>query len=204
MLSNHLILCRPLLLLPLISPSIRSFPVRQLFASSSQSIAALASSSVLPRNIQGWFPFLDWFDFLAVQGTLRSLLQHHSSKASVLRCSAFFMVRLISVHDCWRNHSSDHVELCRQSDVSVFTTLSRFVMASLPRSKRLLISWLQSLSTVILEPKKVKSATASVQRVLAIWVWSSKERSEPGISHLCRCGIEQQGPDWKPGSTSDL
>ena len=92
--SNHLILCRPLLLPPSIFPSIRSFPMSQLFASGGQSIGASVSASVLPMNIH-WLIFfrIVWFD-LAVQGTPKSLLQHHSSKASILQCSAFFIVQL--------------------------------------------------------------------------------------------------------------
>ena len=93
MLSNHLILCRPLLLLPSIFPSIRVFFQTQLFASGGQSIGASVSASDLTMNIQGWFPF-DWFDRFAVQGTLKSILQHKSSKAWTLCCSAFFMVQL--------------------------------------------------------------------------------------------------------------
>ena len=75
-------------------PTSGSFPMSQLFASGGQNIGILASTSVLPMNIQDWFPSMDWLDLLAVQGTLKSLLQHHSSKASVLRCSVFFIVQL--------------------------------------------------------------------------------------------------------------
>ena len=87
--SNHLILCRPLL-----SFAFNLFQHQGLFQRRGQSIGASASAPDLPVNIQGWFPLTDWFDLLAVQGTLKSLLQHHNSKASVLRCSAFFMVQL--------------------------------------------------------------------------------------------------------------
>ena len=83
--SNHLIFCHPLLLLPSIFPSIMVFSVNQFFSSAGQSIGASASASVLPMNIQDWFPI--WFDLLTVQGTLKSLLQHHTSKASILRLS---------------------------------------------------------------------------------------------------------------------
>ena len=94
--SNHLILCHPLLLLCSIFPASGSFPMSQLFASGGQRIEVSASTSVLPMNIQDWFPlgWTDWLDLLAVQGTLKSLLQHHSSKASILWCSGFFIVQL--------------------------------------------------------------------------------------------------------------
>ena len=106
---------------------------------------------------------MDWLDLLAVQGTLKSLLQHHSSKASVLQCSAFFIVQ----------HSHPHmtigkaIALTTQTFVDkvmslLFNTLSRLVTAFLPRSKCLLISWLQSPSTMILEPEKIKSVTVSI------------------------------------------
>ena len=112
MLSNHLILCCSLLFLPSIFPIIGFFfffsPMNQLFASGGQSTGASASASILPMNIQGWFPLGFWFDLLAVQGTLKSLLQHHSSKASILQCSAFFIVQLShSIHDYWKNHNFD-------------------------------------------------------------------------------------------------
>ena len=88
-------------------PASRTFQMSQLFASDGQSIGASVSASVLPMNTQDWFP-LDWFDLLAVQGALKSLLQHHSSKASILWRSAFFIVHtwlLTSIHDYWKNHS---------------------------------------------------------------------------------------------------
>ena len=105
---------------------------------------------------------MDWFDFLAVQGTLRSLLQHHSSKASVLRCSAFFIVQLSHPYMT----TGKTIALTRRTFVGkvmslFFNMLSRLVLTFLPRSKRLLISWLQSPSAVILEPPKIKSLTVS-------------------------------------------
>ena len=101
-----------------------------------------------------------WFDLLAVQGTLKSLLQHHSSKASILRHSAFFMVQLSHPYmTTGKNHSFDYTGLCQKVMSLLFNMLSSFVIVFLPRSKCLLISWLQSLSTVILEPKKIKSAS---------------------------------------------
>ena len=119
--SNHLILCR-LLLLPSIFPSIRVFPMSQLFASGGQSIGVSASTSVLPMNIHDWFPLgLNWFDLLAIQETLKSFLQHHRSKASILWCPAFFMVPTVtSVYDDWKNHRFDYTDLCWQSNISAF------------------------------------------------------------------------------------
>ena len=106
---------------------------------------------------------MDWFDHLAVQGTLKSPLQHHSLKTSVLQCSAFFMVRFSHPHMT----TGKTIALTRQTFVGkvmslLFNMLSRLVIAFLPRSKRLLISWLQKPSAVILEPKKIKSVTISI------------------------------------------
>ena len=105
---------------------------------------------------------MDWLDLLAVQGTLKSLLQYHSSKASIFRCSAFFIVQLSHPYMT----TGKTIALTRQIFVGkvmslLFNMLSRLVIAFLPRSKRLLISWLQSPSVVILEPRKIKSATVS-------------------------------------------
>ena len=104
-----------------------------------------------------------WFDLHAVQGILKSLLQHHSSKAPILHCSAFFMVQ----HSHPYMTIGKNIVLTRQTFVStvmslLFNILSRLVIAFLPRSKHLLISWMQSASAVILEPKKVKSVTVSI------------------------------------------
>ena len=106
---------------------------------------------------------MDWFDLLAVQGTLKSLLQHHSSKASVLQCSAFFIVQLSHPYMT----IGKTIALTRRTFVSkvmalLFSMLSRLVIAFFPRSKCLLISWLQPPSAVILEPKKIKSLTVSI------------------------------------------
>ena len=158
--SNNLILCRPLLLPPSISPSIRVF-------SNESALHILWPKywhfSFSPSNkYLGLISFrIDWLNLLAVQGTLNSLLQHHSSKASILGCSAFFMVQLSHPYMT----TGKTIALTRQTFVGkimslLFNTLSRFVIAFLPRSKRLLISWLQSLSAVILEPKTIKSVTA--------------------------------------------
>ena len=105
---------------------------------------------------------IDWFDLLAVQGTLKSLLQHHSSKASVLQCSAIFIVQLSHPYLTPRNTIALAIQTMVGRVVSLpFNMLSRLVMAFLPMSKRLSISWLQSLSTVVLELKKMKAITVS-------------------------------------------
>ena len=155
--SNHLILCHALLLLPSIFPSIRVF--------SDESVLRIRwpnywsfSFSISPSNeYSGLISFrMDPLDFLAVQGTLKSLLQHHSSKASILRCSAFFTVQLS--HPSMTTGKT--IALTRQTFVGkvmslLFNMLSRLVISFLPRSKCLLISWLQSPSAVILDPPKL-------------------------------------------------
>ena len=144
-------------------PASVSFQVSQLFASGGQSIGVSASTLVLPVNIQDWFPFrMDWLDFLAVQGTLKSLLQHHSSNTSILRCSAFFTVQLSHPYTTTRKT----IALTRRTLVGktmslLFNMLSRLVITFLPRSKCLLISRLQSPSAVTLEPPRLKSDTVS-------------------------------------------
>ena len=154
--SNHLILCCPLLLLPSIFPSIR--------VSSNQSVLCIRwpkywsfSFSISPSiEYSGLISFrMDWLDLLAVQGTPKSLLQHHSSKASILWHSAFFIVQLSHPYMT----TGKTIALTRWTFVSkvmslLFNMLSRLVIAFLPRSKRLLVSWLQLPSAVILEPKK--------------------------------------------------
>ena len=123
-----------------------------LFESGGQSFGVSASAPVLPVNIR-----IDWFDLLSVQGICKSLLQHHNSKALIFWHSAFFMVQFSYLYMT----TGKTIALTIQTFISkvmslLFNTLSRFVIAFLPRSKHLLISWLQSLSTVILEPKKIK------------------------------------------------
>ena len=152
MLSNHLILCCPFFSCPQSFPSSEVFPMSQLFTSGGPSIEASTSASVLPVSIQGWL--VDWFDLLAVQGTLKSL-HHLSSKSSILWHSDFFMVQLSHLYMT----TGKTIALARWTFVSkgmslLFNTLSRLVIAFLPRSKHLLISRLQSPSTVILEPPK--------------------------------------------------
>ena len=156
--SSHLILCRPLLL-PSVLPSIRVF--------SNESVFRIRwtrywSFSISPSNeYSGLISFrIDWLDHLAVQGTLKSLLQHHSSKASILRHSAFFMVQLSHPY-MTTGQTLTRWTLVGKVMSLLFNMLSRLVIAFLPRSKHLLISWLQSPSAVILEPKKIKSDTVS-------------------------------------------
>ena len=159
--SNHLVLCYPLLLLPSIFPSIRVFSNELALCIRWPKYWSF-SFSISPSNeYSGLISFrMDWFDLLAVQGTLTSLLQHHTSKASILRHSAFFMVQLSHPYMI----TGKTISLTRWTFVGkvislLFNMLSRFVIAFLPRSKCLLISWLQSPSAVILEPKKIKSVT---------------------------------------------
>ena len=134
----------------------------QLFASGGRTTGASPSASVPPTNIQHSFR-MDWLDLLAVQGTLKSLLQHHSSKASIRWHSAFFIVQLSHPYVT----TGKITALTRHTLVGkvmslLFNMLSRLVIAFLPRSKHLLISWLQSPSAVILEPKNIKSVTVSI------------------------------------------
>ena len=161
--SNHLILCRPLLL-PSIFPSIRVFSYKSVLCIRWPKIWNF-SFSISPCNeYSGLISFrMDWLDLLAVQGTLKSLLQHHSSKAPILWHSAFYIVQLS--HPCMT--AGKTIALTRQTFVGkvmslLFNMLSRLVIAFLPRSKYLLISWLQLPSVVILESKKIKSFTVSI------------------------------------------
>ena len=137
-------------------PASGSFPVSRFFASGGQSIGVSALAWVLPVNIQDFRTA--WLDLLAVQGTLKSLLQHHSSKSSILWCSAFFMVQLSHPHMT----TGKTIDLTRWNFVHkvvflLFNLLSKLVIAFLPRSKHLLISQLQSPSAVILDSQKIKS-----------------------------------------------
>ena len=161
--SSHLILCRPLLLPPSIFPSIRVF--------SKESVLYIRwpkywsfSFNISPSNeYSGLISFrIDWLDLLAVKGTLKSILQHHSSKASILRHSAFFIVQLSHPYMT----TGKTTALTRWTFVGkvmslLFNMPSRLVITFLPRIKHLLISWLQSPSAVILEPKKIKSVTVA-------------------------------------------
>ena len=150
--SNHLILCHPPFLLPSVFPSIRVF--------SNESVHCIRwskywsfSSSISPSNeYSGLISFrMDWLDLLSVQGTLKSLLQHHSSKASILWCSAFFMVQLSHPYMTTGKTIARWIFVGKVISL-LFNMLSRLVIAFLPRSKHVLISWLQSPSAVISEP----------------------------------------------------
>ena len=163
-LSNHLILCHPLLLPPSIFPSIRVFPNESVLCTRWPKYWSF-SFSISPSNeYSGLTSFrIDWFDLLAVQGTLKSPLQHHSSKASIIWRSAFFILQLSHTYMT----TGKIIALARWTFVGqamslLFNMLSRLVITFLPRSKRHLISWLQSPSTVILEHKKIKSVTVSI------------------------------------------
>ena len=172
--SSRLILCCPLLLLPPIPPSIRVFSNESTHHMRWPKYWSFSFSISLCNEHPGLISFrMNWLDLLAVQGTLKSLLQHHSSKASVLWRSAFFTVQLSHLYMT----TGKTIALTRRTFVGkvmslLFNMLSRLVITFLLRSKRLLISWLQSPSAVILEPPKIKSDTVS-----------------PSISH------EVMGPD---------
>ena len=156
MLSSHLILCHPPLFLPSIFPSIRVFSNESALCIRWQSYWSFIFSSNLSNDYPGLIFFrIDWYDLLAVQGTLKSPLQHHSSKASILWHLAFFMVQLLHLYKT----TGKTTALTRRIFVSqvmsqLLNTLSRLVTVFLPRNKCLLISWLQSTSSLILEPKK--------------------------------------------------
>ena len=153
---------------PQFFPASVTFPMSQLFTSDNQNTGVSASASLLPTSIPGWF------DLLAVQET-QSILQHHSLKASVFQCSSFFTVQLSQLNMI----TEKSIALIIQTFVGrvmflLFNTPSRFVIAFLPRSNHLLISWLQSPSAVILEPKKGKSVTISTVPLLFAmkeWCW---------------------------------
>ena len=154
--SNHLILCRPLLLLPSIFPSIRVFSSESVLRIRRPKYSSFSFNISSSNEYSGLISFtMDWLDLLAVQGTLKSLFQHHSSKAPILQCSAFFIVQLSHPYMT----TGKTIALTRGTLVGkimslVFNMLSRLVITFLPRSKRLLFSWPQSTSTVILDPPK--------------------------------------------------
>ena len=161
--SSHLMLCHPLLLLPPIPPSIRVFSNESTLHMRWPKYWSFSFSIIPSKEHPGLISFrMDWLDLLAVQGTLKSLLQHHSLKASILQCSAFFTVQLSHPYMT----TGKTVSLTRQTFVGkvmslLFNMQSRPVITFLPRNMRLLISLLQSPSAVILEPPKIKSDTVS-------------------------------------------
>ena len=156
--SSHLILCHPLFLLPPIPPSIRVFSSESTLLMRWPKYWSLSFSIIPSKEHPGLISFrVDWLDLLAVQGTFKSLLQHHSSKASILWHSAFFIVQLSHLYMT----TGKTIALTRWTFVGkvmflLFNMLSRLVIAFLPRNKCLLISWLHSPSAVILEPPKIK------------------------------------------------
>ena len=180
MLSNHLILCHRLFLLPSIFPSIKVFS-SELALSLKWPKHCCFSFSISPSNEYSGLIFfrIDWFDILAIQQTQESesLPQFHNSKASILQGSAFFMVQLSHLYMT----TGKTITLTIWTFVSkvmslLYNTLSRFVRVFLLRSKSLLISWLQSLWEVILEPKKTKSVSVSTFPPFLYWPWSDGTR----------------------------
>ena len=169
--SNHLILCRPLILLPSIFFSNRVFSNKSALRIRWPKYWSFSFSTSPSNEYSGLISFrMDWLNLLPVQGTHKSLLQYHSSKASILRCSAFFRVQLSHPYMT----TGKTIALARRTFVdkvmsllfnilpaAAAKSLSRLVITFFPRSKHLLISWLQSPSAVILEPRKIKSATVS-------------------------------------------
>ena len=161
--SNHL-LCHSFLLLPSVFPSIRVFSSESVLRIRWPKYWSFSFSISSSNEHSGLISFImDWLDLLAIQGTLKSLLQHHSSKASILRHSTFFMVQLSHPYITTRKT----ITLTKPTFVGkvtslLFNMLSRLVITFLLRSKRLLISWLQSPSAVILEPPKIKSLTVFI------------------------------------------
>ena len=162
--SNHLILFHPLLLLPSTFPSIRVFSNESTLHMRWTKYWSFSFSISLSNEHLGLISFrMDWLDLLAAQGTLKSLLQHHSSKASVLQCSAFFTVQLSYPYTT----TGKTIALTRRTFVGkvmslLFNMLSRLVITFLPRSKHLLISWLQSPSAVIFGAPKIKCNTSAL------------------------------------------
>ena len=154
--SSHLILGRPLLFLPPISPSIRVFSNESTLHMRWPKYWSFSFSIIPSKEIPGLICFrMDWLDLLPVQGTLKSLLQHHSSQASILRCSAFFTVQLSHPYmTTGKTRALTKRTLVSKVTSLLLNMLSRLVITFLPRSKCLLISWLQSPSAVIWSPKK--------------------------------------------------
>ena len=160
--SNHLILCRSLFILSSIFPSIRVFSKESALHIRWSKYWSFSFSNSPSNEHSGLIFRIDWFDLLAVQGILKSLLQQHNLKASLLWCSAFLMVQLSHLYMLPGKSTALTIQTFVGKGVSLpFNILSRFVIAFLPRCKHLLILWLQSSSAVILESKKIKSITVS-------------------------------------------
>ena len=153
---HHLILCHPLLLLPSIFPSIRVFSNESALRIRWPKYWSFSFNISPSKEYPGLISFrMDWLDLLAVQGTLKSLLQHHSSKASILGCSAFFIVQLSHPYMSTGKTIAFNTQTFAGKVMSLLFNMSRLVITFFSGSKHLLISWLQSPSAVILEPKKV-------------------------------------------------
>ena len=182
--SNHLTLCHPLFSCPQPLPASGSFPVSQLFPSGSQSIGASASASVLPITIQDWFP-LGLTGLISLQS--KGLSRVFSNTA--VQKHQFFGTQpslwsLTSVHDYWENYGFDYPECCRQSESLLFNTLSTLVITFLPRSKCLLISWLQSPPAVILELPKINPDTVQNLRCYCLCIFYKVKLINPIILFL--------------------
>ena len=161
--SSHLILCHPLLLLPSIPPTIRVFSNESTLHVRWPKYWSFSFSTIPSKEHPGLISFrMDWLDLLAVQRTLKSPLQHHTSKTSILRCSAFFTVQISPYMTTGKTIALTIWTFVGKVMSLLFHTLSRLVITFLPRGKHLLISWLQSPSAVILEPPKIKSVTVSI------------------------------------------
>ena len=173
--SNHRILCHPLILLPSVYPSIKVFSNESVFCIRWPKYWSFIFNISPSNEYSVLISFrIDWFDLLVVQRALKSLLQYHSSKASILRCSAFFIVQLLHQYMT----TGKTIALTRQTFLDkvmslLFNMLSRLVIAFLLRSKHLLISWLQSPYAVILQPKKIKCVTVSI---VSPFIWSDGTR----------------------------
>ena len=181
--SSHLILCRPLLLLLPIPPSIRVFSNESTLPMRWPKYWSFSFSIIPSKEIPRLISFrMDWLDLLAVQGPLKSLLQHHSSKASILQHSAFFTVQLSHPYMT----TGKTIALTRWTFIGkvmslLLNMLSSLVITFPPRSKPLLISWLQSPSAVILEPRKIRSEERRVGKE-----WKSDKLYFLGLQNQCR------------------
>ena len=177
--SSHLTLCRPLLFLP----SSGSFQMSQLFTSGGQIIGV--AISVLPMNTQDWSP-LGWTGWISLQskGLSRVFSNTTVQKHQFFGAQFLYSPTLTSIHDHWKNHSLDYMDLCWQNNVSAFNMLSRLVITFLPRSKRLLISWLQSPPAVILEPRKIVSPCFHCFHIYLPW------SDGTGCHDLCFLNVE--------------